>query len=80
MSADSRGEVGDAMYPFIEPDGPLHVIDRNGIVWRVVRDGGMVTCADHTRIYSGGIQWLADNHGPLTSLNTAPTTDETRQP
>lgn len=56
-------------YPFIEEDGPKHVRDRNGIIWRVVRDGGMATCADYNKIISAGIVWLETNYGPLEDVS-----------
>lgn len=55
-------------YPFIEKDGPTHVRDRNGVIWRVVRDGGMVTCADYAGPFSAGINWLRENYGPLEEI------------
>jgi len=42
-----------------------YVIDRNGIVWVVVRDGGMVTRADYAGVTSAGIAWLESEAGPL---------------
>lgn len=45
-----------------------HVIDRDGLVWRVVRDGGMATRADYNGIVSIGIAVLEREHGPLTSI------------
>lgn len=62
-------------YPFIESGGPEHVRDRNGVIWRVVRDGGMVTCADYTRIYCAGITWLESNYGPLEKIDPPPVPD-----
>lgn len=41
------------------------VIDRHGEVWRMVRDGGMVTRADHNGVVSAGIAWLENEAGPL---------------
>ena len=46
-----------------------YVVDRDGLVWRVVRDGGMATRADFTGIESIGIETLRSTKGPLTSLN-----------
>lgn len=45
-----------------------YVRDRNGIIWGVVRDGGMVTTADYTGAFSAGIDWLEQNHGPLEEV------------
>lgn len=42
-----------------------YVIDRDCVVWLVVRDGGMVTRATHEGPISAGIQWLEDAAGPL---------------
>jgi hypothetical protein len=42
-----------------------YVIDRDGVVWKIVRDGGMVTRADDTGITSAGIAWLEAQAGPL---------------
>jgi hypothetical protein len=42
-----------------------HVVDRDGNVWAVVRDGGMVTRADHSGPISAGIAWLESEAGPL---------------
>jgi hypothetical protein len=44
---------------------PDHVVDRDGLVWRIVRDGGMATRADFTGITSIGIETLRSLHGPL---------------
>jgi hypothetical protein len=45
-----------------------HVVDRFGLVWRVVRDGGMATRAHQTGIVSIGIATLERESGPLISL------------
>ena len=42
-----------------------YVVDVNGVVWAVVRDGGMVTRATHEGPISAGIAWLEENAGPL---------------
>jgi hypothetical protein len=42
-----------------------HVVDRDGNVWLVVRDGGMVTRATATGPISAGIAWLEREAGPL---------------
>jgi hypothetical protein len=57
--------------PKSEPLQPEHVIDRNGFVWRVVRDGGMATRADYTGQTSIGIEELRATHGPLVDLEQA---------
>lgn len=44
---------------------PTHVVDRDGNVWAVVRDGGMVTRATATGPVSAGIAWLERQAGPL---------------
>lgn len=44
---------------------PAYVVDRDGLVWRVVRDGGMVTRADFDGVTSAGIAWLESEAGPL---------------
>lgn len=45
-----------------------HVIDRDGLIWRVVRDGGMATCADYSGITSIGIEALRMASGPLVTV------------
>lgn len=45
-----------------------HVIDREGMVWRIVRDGGMATRAHQTGIVSIGIATLERESGPLVTL------------
>lgn len=52
--------------PLVEP---THVVDRLGDVWRVVRDGGMVTRADYGGIKSAGIEWLRAELGPLIAFD-----------
>jgi hypothetical protein len=54
-----------------DPDAMVaqHVIDRHGLVWRLVRDGGMATRADDTGIISIGISTLTHQHGPLVNLS-----------
>ena len=42
-----------------------YVIDREGNVWAVVRDGGMVTRANYRGVISAGISWLEAAAGPL---------------
>lgn len=44
---------------------PDHVCDRHGNVWRVVRDGGMVTRADYGGIETCGINYAESAFGPL---------------
>jgi hypothetical protein len=59
-----------------------YVIDRDNVVWKVVRDGGMVTRADYNGIVSGGIQWLAETAGPLTPFDPssiAPLVEDNRR-
>jgi hypothetical protein len=51
----------------IKPD--KYVKDSRGIIWAVVRDGGMVTTADEIGILSAGIQWLERAYGPLEVLD-----------
>ena len=45
---------------------PRHVTDRHGHVWRVVRDGGMLTRADDHGIITLGIAAAELQVGPLT--------------
>jgi hypothetical protein len=45
-----------------------HVIDQNGYVWRLVRDGGMATRAHYAGIISIGIATLEREAGPLRRL------------
>lgn len=47
---------------------PEHVIDKNGDVWRVVRDGGMLTRAHWGGIVSIGIETARIELGPLDTL------------
>ena len=42
-----------------------YVIDREGVVWMLVRDGAIATRADYSGAFSAGIQWLQQNLGPL---------------
>lgn len=47
------------------------LLDRDGVVWIVCRDGGMVhrpNEASPTNITSAGIAWLERTHGPLRVL------------
>lgn len=58
------------------PNGSA-VLDREGHVWTVTRDGGMVmrpldTLAPAETIMSAGISWLSNAMGPLTLLYRAP--------
>lgn len=47
-----------------------YVIDNQGTVWMVVRDGGMVQTCDYGGvIFSAGIAWLEKKHGPLVPVN-----------
>lgn len=60
--------ASDYCSPECEPTGApatAHVVDRNGFVWRVVRDGGMATRAEYDRIVSIGIARLEAEAGPL---------------
>jgi hypothetical protein len=50
----------------IKPD--KYVKDSRGIIWAVVRDGGMVTTTDEIGILSAGIQWLERAYGPLEDV------------
>jgi len=45
-----------------------HVIDRHGLVWRIVRDGGMATRAHYAGVVSIGIHTLEREHGPLRTV------------
>jgi len=45
-----------------------YVIDRTGLVWLLVHDGGMATRADYAGITSIGIRRLELDAGPLHSL------------
>ena len=65
------------MYPWFPSSAPYfqedyekqYVRDNQGTIWLVVRDGGMVTTVDYSgQIYSGGIVWLEESHGPLEYL------------
>jgi hypothetical protein len=54
-------------------DAP-YVIDRDGHVWAVVRDGGMVMRANEgspTGVTSAGIAWLETTAGPLLPFDPA---------
>lgn len=48
--------------------GGEYLVDGLGVIWRIVRDGGMVTTADDIGIVSAGIQWLRDTRGPVTAI------------
>ncbi len=48
-----------------------YAIDRDGAVWRVVRDGGIATRADYDGITSAGTTWLAAHRGPLVAFDPA---------
>lgn len=50
---------------------PPYVVDRDGVVWAVVRDGGMVTRAHDTGVVSAGVAWLEREAGPLVPLDAA---------
>jgi hypothetical protein len=52
------------------PEG-TYVVDRNDIVWLIVRDGGMATRATATGIETAGIQWLENTAGPLVPFDPA---------
>jgi hypothetical protein len=60
------------MTTFIDrPDAP-YVIDRTGLLWLVVRDGGMVMRANEqspTGVTSAGIAWLDRTAGPLVGFD-----------
>ena len=45
-----------------------HVIDRDGLVWRLVHDGGMATRAHYGGIVSIGLNTLERESGPLVTL------------
>ena len=67
------GRVSSPLYesmgnvpPLVEP---TYVVDRLGDVWRVVRDGGMVTRSDYGGIQSAGIEWLRAELGPLIAFD-----------
>lgn len=64
-------------YPWFPSDAPhldksyekKYVRDAQGTIWLVVRDDGMVTTADYSgQVWSGGIKWLTDEHGPIEYL------------
>lgn len=57
----NRDEGGNCLD---HPPAP-YVVDRDGNVWAVVRDGGMVTRADYRGVKSAGIAWLEREAGPL---------------
>ena len=46
-------------------ESDAYVLDRDGLIWRVVRDGGLATRADYAGITSIGMQFLEAMHGPL---------------
>lgn len=50
-------------------DDGTYLVDRDGTVWLVVRDGGMVTRADYTGATSAGVNWLKENKGPVRVLD-----------
>lgn len=52
----------------LPPPGGKYVRDSLGVIWRVVRDGGMATTADNANQYSAGIVWLEKNRGPLEKI------------
>lgn len=52
-------------------DAATYVIDADGVVWKVVHDGGMVTRADDTGVTSAGIVWLESVAGPLIPFDPA---------
>jgi hypothetical protein len=59
--------LSDSTYP--DSGIPIeHVLDRNGYIWRVVRDGGMATRAWDVGIISIGISALEREAGPLIYL------------
>lgn len=56
--------LSDSTYP--DAGMPIeHVLDQNGYIWRVVRDGGMATRAWDVGIISIGIRTLEREAGPL---------------
>lgn len=48
-----------------------HVIDRDGNVWMLTYDGGMVTRATDTGPISAGTVWLDYTAGPLVHINAS---------
>ncbi len=61
---------GRLMVPIREDwaNGEGHVVDRHGAVWRVVRDGGMLTRADYAGVITIGVVAAESLVGPLTPL------------
>lgn len=51
-------------------DDGTYLLDREGTIWIVVRDGGMVTRAEYAGAVSGGISWLEQAKGPLIVIDT----------
>ncbi len=74
MFSDMRKgiEMQDKTYPWFPTNTDYekqYVRDRQGTVWLLAHDGGMVTTADYTgQVYSAGIEWLRTNYGPLEEL------------
>jgi len=46
-----------------------YLIDAGGEVWKVVRDGGMLTRADYSGITSVGIAWAFEHMGPFVPFD-----------
>jgi hypothetical protein len=70
VSAPEQGGLSEA-----KRNLAAHVIDREGNVWRIVRDGGMATRAVFQGAISVGIAVLERDYGPLTNLATVPAAD-----
>lgn len=55
-----------------------YVRDRHGLIWRVVRDGGMAATVDYAgKNHSAGIKWLEQEHGPLVPVLSCIANDPT---
>lgn len=80
-SPTGRRDAGDATQPaqrghFERPEiaDSRYVVDRDGHVWAVVRDGGMVMRANEASasgVTSAGIVWLENTNGPLLPFDPA---------
>jgi hypothetical protein len=52
------------------PDGVTHVVDRNGEIWMLVHDGGMVQRVTPSgQVWSAGTAWLEYDAGPLVGID-----------
>lgn len=57
--------------PNVEIYEAPYVVDREHVVWKIVRDGGMATKADYNGITSIGIEELQRTKGPLVVFDAA---------